>query len=185
MVKFTFAPLALLALAATAMAQESSSSSATSSASTASPTSMSSASSSASAGAGQSGVCAVLVGDPRYPPHGCPYSSTSTPPYDLNSLMSYLIGGYTAKKEGVHITDVADDLAGSVTKYYPTMTTPKSVIAQVRKSYLGRITPIPHTVPFDILLRCSRLLCVPCCESGSDPTLHPPPCLSFSRTALP
>ncbi|GAC74130.1 hypothetical protein PANT_10d00030 [Moesziomyces antarcticus T-34] len=132
--KFSLAPVALLAFAAgAAVAQESSASSMSSSmsgsmsssASSAAPTSMS-ASSGGSGGSGGSNVCTVLGGDPRAQPAGCPYSSTTTPTYDLSSLISYFIGGYTRGPEAKSPDEVANEMAGSVLQYYPTLTTPKS-----------------------------------------------------------
>lgn len=99
--KFSIVPVALLAAfaASGAVAQDtsaapataSSSASATSSSSSSSsaaPTSMSSSASGSSGGAdGQ--FCTVLGGDPRAQPHGCPYSSTSTPPYNREYSSSH------------------------------------------------------------------------------------------------
>lgn len=45
--------------------------------------------------------------------------------------MGYLIGGYEPGKEGVATEDVANELAGSVLKYYPTLTESREVIASV------------------------------------------------------
>ncbi|KAN0060917.1 hypothetical protein ACQY0O_006651 [Thecaphora frezii] len=149
MVKLAFAPIALVAcLAGAAFAQESAPSSSSSSSSTAQITSSSSSSSSSASptsapssssggpggGSSASGVCTILEG--ASPAGGCPYSSTSTPPYDLNSLMSYLIGSYTRGPEAREPDSVADQLAGSVLKYYPTLTTPQSVLKQ---SFLSAI----------------------------------------------
>ncbi|EPQ28271.1 uncharacterized protein PFL1_04098 [Pseudozyma flocculosa PF-1] len=156
MVKFTFAPVALVAfLAGAAFAQDSSSSGApapsssmsssaapsssmSSSSAAPSPTSMSMSSSAGGSGGGSggsaSGVCTVLAGDD--PVGGCPYSSTSTPPYDLNSLMSYLIGGYTRGPEAREPESVANELAGSVVKYYPTLTVSRE---ELQQSFLSAI----------------------------------------------
>ncbi|EST08051.1 hypothetical protein PSEUBRA_002448 [Kalmanozyma brasiliensis GHG001] len=143
--KFSILPVALLAaFAATgavaqdsssASSSESTSSSASSSvsSSSAAPTSMSSSSSSGSSGGSGGGamsVCTPLGGDARNPPAACPYSSTSIPPYDLNSLISYFIYGYTRGPEAKSPDEVASEMAGSVLQYYPTLTTPESVLAE-------------------------------------------------------
>ena len=91
--KFTLVPVALLAAfaASGAVAQDSSSMSSSMSMSSSASGSMSSSSSgaqptsmsSSSMGGGSNAqYCTVLGGDPRAQPHGCPYSSTSTPPYN-------------------------------------------------------------------------------------------------------
>ncbi|TKY89954.1 hypothetical protein EX895_001252 [Sporisorium graminicola] len=135
--KFSIFPVALLAaVAATgAIAQDSSVASSTSasatsssSASSASPTSASS--SSASSGGPASGVCDPLGGNPRSRPAGCPYSTTSLPPYNLSSLISYFIYGYTRGPEAKSPEEVANQMAGSVLQYYPTLVTPRSDLSQ-------------------------------------------------------
>ncbi|SNX85170.1 uncharacterized protein MEPE_03879 [Melanopsichium pennsylvanicum] len=155
--KFSLAPIALLAAfaASGAVAQDSSvssasgsssmmssssaSSSMSSSSSAAQPTSMSS-----SAGGESSGeVCTVLGGDPRAQPAACHYSSTSTPPYNLSSLISYFIYGYTRGPEGKSPEDVANEMAGSVLQYYPTLTTPKS---DLQKSFAEAISATIHAI---------------------------------------
>ncbi|SJX64069.1 uncharacterized protein SRS1_14724 [Sporisorium reilianum f. sp. reilianum] len=135
--KFSIVPVALLAaIAATgAIAQDSSSmasstsasASMSSSASSAAPTSASM--SSASSGGSASGVCNPLGGDPRARPAGCPYSTTSLPPYNLSSLISYFIYGYTRGPEAKSPEEVANQMAGSVLQYYPTLTTPRSELS--------------------------------------------------------
>ena len=50
------------------------------------------------------------------------FSSTVTPPYNSESLQSFLIGGYTPGKEGYFVSSVASDLADQVTELYPTLT---------------------------------------------------------------
>jgi hypothetical protein len=44
----------------------------------------------------------------------------------VSSLISYFIGGYTRGPEGKSPDEVANEMAGSVLQYYPTLTTPKS-----------------------------------------------------------
>ncbi|CDS01002.1 hypothetical protein [Sporisorium scitamineum] len=112
--KFSIVPVALLAAIATtgAIAQDSSVASSTSA----------SASSS-------SGVCNPLGGDPRARPAGCPYTTTSLPPYNLSSLISYFIYGYTRGPEAKSPEEVANQMAGSVLQYYPTLTTPRSELS--------------------------------------------------------
>ncbi|SPO28587.1 uncharacterized protein UTRI_04465 [Ustilago trichophora] len=139
--KFTLVPVALLAAfaASGAVAQDSSAASSSmmsssasgsmsSSSGSAMPTSMSS--SAMGGGSGGAQLCTVLGGDPRAQPAGCPYSSTTTPPYDLNSLISYFIKGYTRGPEAKSPDEVAHEMAGSVFKYYPTLTVSKEAIAQ-------------------------------------------------------
>ena len=59
----------------------------------------------------------------------CSHSSTVVPPYNLGSLVSYMIGGYTrSRKDAGMVVDVADELAASVVKYYPTVTQSSDVI---------------------------------------------------------
>ncbi|KAJ1023030.1 hypothetical protein NDA13_005078 [Ustilago tritici] len=144
--KFSLIPVVLVAAfaASGAVAQDSAapsssvSSSMLSSASGSVPTSMSSsAMSGGSGGEGGATVCTVLGGDPRAQPAGCPYSSTTTPSYDLSSLISYFIGGYTRGPEGKSPDEVANEMAGSVLKYYPTLTTPKS---DLQKSFAEAIS---------------------------------------------
>ncbi|SOV06987.1 uncharacterized protein UDID_05809 [Ustilago sp. UG-2017a] len=144
--KFSLIPVVLVAAfaASGAVAQDSAapsssvSSSMSSSASGSVPTSMSSsAMSGGSGGEGGATVCTVLGGDPRAQPAGCPYSSTTTPSYDLSSLISYFIGGYTRGPEGKSPDEVANEMAGSVLKYYPTLTTPKS---DLQKSFAEAIS---------------------------------------------
>ncbi|PWZ03633.1 hypothetical protein BCV70DRAFT_197830 [Testicularia cyperi] len=172
MVKFSLAPLALVAVlgASSVFAQESSVSSASSSmssasgsssASSAAPTSMSS---SGGSGSG-SNVCTALAGDPRSQPYGCPYSSTTVPPYDLSSLVSYLIKGYTRGPEAKSPDEVANEMAGTVLKYYPTLITPKSelqatfaeaISATINAIAEGRLTeadlgPAARNVPDSLL----------------------------------
>ena len=69
-------------------------------------------------------VCSALFGDPNVHQVGsCSHSSTVVPPYNLGSLVSYMIGGYTrSRKDAGMVVDVADELAASVVKYYPTVT---------------------------------------------------------------
>ncbi|PWN93363.1 hypothetical protein FA10DRAFT_19698 [Acaromyces ingoldii] len=57
-------------------------------------------------------------------------STTSTPPYNSESLQSYLIGGYSAGKEGTAYSEVASKLADSVTQIYPTLTVSYSDIVK-------------------------------------------------------
>lgn len=92
--KFSIVPVALLAAfaASGAIAQDSSVASSSSvpassvsSSSSAAPTSMAS-SSAASGGSAAVSVCDPLGGDPRNRPAGCPYSSTTTPPYNREYL---------------------------------------------------------------------------------------------------
>ncbi|SAM84537.1 uncharacterized protein UBRO_05809 [Ustilago bromivora] len=148
--KFSLIPVVLVAAfaASGAVAQDSAapsssvsssvSSSMSSSASGSVPTSMSSsAMSGGSGGEGGATVCTVLGGEPRAQPAGCPYSSTTTPSYDLSSLISYFIGGYTRGPEGKSPDEVANEMAGSVLKYYPTLTTPKS---DLQKSFAEAIS---------------------------------------------
>ncbi|KAJ9474023.1 hypothetical protein PHBOTO_004076 [Pseudozyma hubeiensis] len=140
--KFSIIPVALLAAfaASGAVAQDSSaassssapasSASGSSSSSSAAPTSMASSSaSSGGSGSGAMSVCDPLGGDPRNRPAGCPYSSTTTPPYNLSSLISYFIYGYTRGPEAKSPDEVASEMAGSVLQYYPTLTVPESELA--------------------------------------------------------
>ena len=75
-------------------------------------------------------VCSALFGDPNVHQVGsCSHSSTVVPPYNLGSLVSYMIGGYTrSRKDAGMVVDVADELAASVVKYYPTVTQSSDVI---------------------------------------------------------
>ena len=75
-------------------------------------------------------VCSALFGDPNHKPLGkCTEKSTSVPPYNLSSLVDYFVGGYQNQRGNpVKVVDVADDLAGSVVKYYPTVTQSRDVI---------------------------------------------------------
>ena len=75
-------------------------------------------------------VCSALFGDPNVHQVGsCSHSSTVVPPYNLGSLVSYMIGGYTrSRKDAGMVVDVADELAESVVKYYPTVTQSSDVI---------------------------------------------------------
>ena len=63
-------------------------------------------------------VCSALFGDPNVHQVGsCSHSSTVVPPYNLGSLVSYMIGGYTrSRKDAGMVVDVADELAASVVK---------------------------------------------------------------------
>ena len=45
-------------------------------------------------------------------------------------MISYFIGGYTRGPEAKSPDEVANEMAGSVLKYYPTLTVSKSEIAQ-------------------------------------------------------
>ncbi|WFD19489.1 hypothetical protein MCAP1_001721 [Malassezia caprae] len=137
MVKLS-APLALLALAiagAAAQAPQSSnapSSSASQSGSgSAEPSSGAPAPSSnggkggdsSSEGGPSSSVCSALFSDPNVHPYDCQASKTVVPPYNLSSLVNYFVGGYKHDRaDGAMVSEVADDLAGSVVKYYPTVT---------------------------------------------------------------
>jgi len=73
---------------------------------------------------GDDDVCVLLQGNPKvHRVAGCgDAKSTTVPPYNLSSLVSYFIGGYEPEKEGKMVSEVASDLAGSVTHYYPTVT---------------------------------------------------------------
>ena len=75
-------------------------------------------------------MCSALFGDPNVHQVGsCSHSSTVVPPYNLGSLVSYMIGGYTrSRKDAGMVVDVADELAESVVKYYPTVTQSSDVI---------------------------------------------------------
>ena len=75
-------------------------------------------------------VCSALFGDPNVHQVGsCSHSSTVVPPYNLGSLVSYMIGGCTrSRKDAGMVVDVADELAASVVKYYPTVTQSSDVI---------------------------------------------------------
>lgn len=56
-------------------------------------------------------------------PYDCQASKTVVPPYNLSSLVQYFVGGYKHDRaDGAMVSEVADDLAGSVVKYYPTVT---------------------------------------------------------------
>ncbi|PWN27905.1 hypothetical protein BDZ90DRAFT_156209 [Jaminaea rosea] len=135
--KFSLAPLAFAVIAATsALAQESSSASSSSMSSAAPSSSSSSAPASTPApsssqggedgGSSQQTVCQALPGydegRPLIPNYGCDGNTTSTPTYDSTKLQSYLIGGHTRGPEGEHISDVATELAKSVTNLYPSLT---------------------------------------------------------------
>lgn len=75
-------------------------------------------------------VCSALFGNPKDKPLGkCTEKSTSVPPYNLSSLVDYFVGGYQNQRGNpVKVVDVADDLADSVVKYYPTVTQSRDVI---------------------------------------------------------
>ncbi|WFC94315.1 hypothetical protein MBRA1_000945 [Malassezia brasiliensis] len=142
-------PLALLAVAvAGAFAQEASSSSAapssssSASESSASPSAAPSSSSQAEGGSGSgasSGVCSALF-EANVHQADCQYSSTTVPPYNLSSLVSYFIGEHSAGPQGRGVSEVADEMANSVIKYYPTVTASKSDI--VYSFYEGIIRSI-------------------------------------------
>lgn len=56
-------------------------------------------------------------------PYDCQASKTVVPPYNLSSLVHYFVGGYKHNHaDGAMVSKVADDLAGSVVQYYPTVT---------------------------------------------------------------
>lgn len=57
--------------------------------------------------------------------------------FAVSSLISYFIGGYTRGPEGKSPDEVANEMAGSVLKYYPTLTTPKS---DLQKSFAEAIS---------------------------------------------
>lgn len=62
-------------------------------------------------------------------PYDCQASKTVVPPYNLSSLVSYFVGGYKQDRaDGAMVSEVADDLAGSVVKYYPTVTQSREYI---------------------------------------------------------
>lgn len=67
----------------------------------------------------------------QVPNYGCPYNTTTTPVYDSTKLQSYLIGAHTRGPEGEHVSDVATELAKSVTELYPTLTLSFSDLANV------------------------------------------------------
>ena len=48
----------------------------------------------------------------------------------VSSLISYFIGGYTRGPEGKSVEAVANEMAGSVLQYYPTLTVSESVLEQ-------------------------------------------------------
>jgi len=75
-------------------------------------------------------VCSALFGSPKDQPLGeCKEKSTRVPPYNLSSLVDYFVGGYQNQRGNpVKVVDVADDLADSVVKYYPTVTQSRDVI---------------------------------------------------------
>lgn len=75
-------------------------------------------------------VCSALFGSPKDQPLGeCKEKSTRVPPYNLSSLVDYFVGGYENQRGNpVKVIDVADDLADSVVKYYPTVTQSRDVI---------------------------------------------------------
>ena len=75
-------------------------------------------------------VCSALFGSPKDQPLGeCKEKSTRVPPYNLSSLVDYFVGGYENQRGNpVKVVDVADDLADSVVKYYPTVTQSRDVI---------------------------------------------------------
>lgn len=155
MVKLS-APLALLAVAvAGVVAQEpapaASSPAASSPAPSAAPTSAAPQGGEGDGaqvvGGGSTAVCSALFGDPKAGRLGdCSASQTVVPPYNLNSLVSYMVGGYEHNRaDDAHVSDVAEDLANSVVKYYPTVTQSKDVI--VYAMYTGLLSSIKASVP--------------------------------------
>lgn len=72
--------------------------------------------------------------------------------------MNYFIDGYEPKKEGQHVSDVADQMAGSVLHYYPERTESKTQLAssfnsaiwarvdQTRSGALGSAVTSPQAI---------------------------------------
>ncbi|PWN36125.1 uncharacterized protein FA14DRAFT_172701 [Meira miltonrushii] len=124
--KFAFSSALLLATLTAVLAQDSSSA-APSSSSSAAPASSSMMSSQSSSGgdaqATSRPTCTLVSGNPKNQPFGCiEGASTVTPPYNSESLQSFLIGGYNPGVEGHFVSSVASNFANSVTKLYPTLT---------------------------------------------------------------
>ncbi|WFD41883.1 hypothetical protein MPSI1_000520 [Malassezia psittaci] len=94
---------------------------------------------SAAAGAASSGVCSALF-DPKASQLDCQYSSTTVPPYNLPSLVNYMIAAHTPGAVGQGVSEVANEMANSVVKYYPTVTASKSEI--VYSFYQGIVNSI-------------------------------------------
>ncbi|PKI85131.1 hypothetical protein MVES1_001098 [Malassezia vespertilionis] len=73
-----------------------------------------------------SDVCSMLYNtDEAYK---CTASSTQVPPFNLPSLLNFFIGKYSSGPKGYPVSEVADELAGSVLTYYPTVTVSSSAI---------------------------------------------------------
>lgn len=95
-----------------------------------------------------SGVCSFFVGDPNVHAATCTHSSTSVPPYNFESVASYLVGGIhtTTIKEGKPIEDVASDFAKTILTYYPTLTVSQSALQHSLAKYMAHQPNMPDTV---------------------------------------
>lgn len=67
-------------------------------------------------------------------------------------MLSYLVGGYSAGREGEFISDVAKDLANSVTQLYPTLSDYSAIVTQYQqalnsKAGISDAAPSSFSVP--------------------------------------
>ena len=95
-----------------------------------------------------SGICSFFVGDPNVHAATCTHSSTSVPPYNFESVASYLVGGIhtTTIKEGKPIDDVASDFAKTILTYYPSLTVSQSDLQHKLAKYMAHQSYMPDTV---------------------------------------
>lgn len=109
-------------------------------------------------GGASSPVCSALFGDPKVHNLGeCKEKSTTVPPYNLSSLVNYMVGGFSHnRRDPAKVVDVASDLADSVVKYYPTVTQSWDVIRYSMYNGLLRSIYEHHDKDFEPTERLNR-----------------------------